>query len=244
MIEADKTPGIFVWSYAGKRIAFRIERRKRTKLAITVHPGMRLEVVAPLGADKKEVLHRVHRRSSWILKQWRYFEQFQPIQPDRRYVSGETVQYLGRHYRLKLHKSAINEVKLSGRFLHVWTKKPLARSHIQALVEGWYREHAARLFAHRLTLILNDYPSLGGATSPRTSMRRMRNRWGSCARTGKVLLNPELVKAPVHCIDYVILHELCHLKVQRHSPTFYRLLSRHMPDWEQRKRRLNNIVLH
>jgi predicted metal-dependent hydrolase len=71
----------------------------------------------------------------------------------------------------------------------------------------------------------------------------MRGRWGSCTRPGVILLNTELARAPRYCIDYVITHELCHLKFPNHGSEFYRLLSRLMPDWRQRKKRLENVTI-
>ena len=70
----------------------------------------------------------------------------------------------------------------------------------------------------------------------------MKTQWGSCSPTGKLTLNPWLVKAPRDCIDYVILHELCHLKEHNHSPRFFKLLDRHMPAWRQRKARLDELA--
>ena len=78
---------------------------------------------------------------------------------------------------------------------------------------------------------------------PPLVVRQMVRRWGSCTTTGKVILNTDLVRAPVHCIDYVIVHELCHVRVHGHDKAFYRLLSACMPDWESRKARLESFVV-
>jgi len=72
-------------------------------------------------------------------------------------------------------------------------------------------------------------------------IRHMKSRWGSCSVSRAILLNTELVKAPVHCIDYVIAHELCHFKYRKHGDQFYRFLGKLMPDWQDRKRRLERV---
>ncbi len=241
MIENGQPDGGHVLCHGGKRIPFRVEYRKRKRLAITVHPDMRLEIVAPEGSVTERVLQRVEKRAGWILRQWRYFEQFQPTLPGRRYVSGETHVYLGRQYRLKVHKGSPEQVKLIGPFLHVWSADRDDHERIKALVDRWYREHAERVLEHRLQVCLEQRPSLRPTRRPRVTLRRMTHRWGSCTKAGNILLNTNLVKVPVHCIDYVIVHELCHLHIRNHSPGFYRLLSRCMPDWQKRKQRLEGF---
>lgn len=243
MIENGQPNGGYVLSFGGRRIPFRIEYRRRSKLAITVHPELRLQVVAPEGATSEQVLPRVEKRAAWILRQWRYFEQFLPKQPSPRYVSGETHLYLGRQYRLKVHEGAGEAVKLVGRFLHVWTSDRSNKGRIEKLLETWYRDHAERIFSHRLRICLEKCPTLNLPRDPKLSIRRMTHRWGSCTKSGTVVLNLNLVKVPIHCVDYVLVHELCHLQIHNHSPAFYRLLGRCLPDWKALKSRLDAIVL-
>jgi predicted metal-dependent hydrolase len=243
MITNSQPDGGYVLCYGGKRFAFSIKHRKRQKLAITVHPDLQLEVVAPEGSLAEKVLQRVERRAGWILRQWRYFEQFQPKYPGPRYVSGETHLYLGRQYRLKLHEGSPETVKLIGKFLHVWSRDREDREQVKSLVDRWYHEHAERLLAHRLKVCLEQCPSLKLPHGPKVAIRAMTRRWGSCSKAGTILLNVNLVKVPIHCIDYVIVHELCHRHLHNHSPGFYRLLGRCMPDWERRKHRLERFEL-
>jgi predicted metal-dependent hydrolase len=244
MIEDSRADGVYILCCGGRRIPFRIEFRKRKRLAISVTPDMRLEVVAPEGNASEKILDRVDRRARWILRNWRYFEQFQPQYRGARYVSGETHIYLGRQYRLKLHFGLVEVVKLIGKFLHVWVIDPDDKARVRKLLEYWYREHAQRNFEQRLQICMELCRSLRLVRQPRLTIRKMTRRWGSCTNVGNVLLNINLAKAPVHCIDYVIVHELCHMQAHNHGPQFYRLLSRCMPDWAKRKDRLNSIVDH
>jgi predicted metal-dependent hydrolase len=78
---------------------------------------------------------------------------------------------------------------------------------------------------------------------PELEIRQMKKRWGSCGKSGAIILNTELVKAPLFCIDYVIMHEICHLKNRSHDYKFYKLLETHMPDWKVRKERLERVII-
>ncbi len=229
-------------SFGKQRIPFSLEFRDRERLAISVHPDRTVSVVAPTGRSVDEVLGRVQKRAGWIVKQRMRFDQFHPLTPPRRFVSGETHLYLGRQYRLKLTKSEDSVVKLVGRFLLVQSPDRDDAGIVSQLLDGWYLDHARKVFARRLDACLEAARSLA-LPMPEVVVRKMSKRWGSCTKGGRILLNRELVKSPLHCVDYVIMHELCHLKIHDHSPRFYRLLSRCMPDWEKRKRRLESFVL-
>ena len=228
--------------FGGQQIKFTLVWRDRAHLSIEVHPDRSVVVVAPQARPLHEIVARVRKRAPWIAKQLNYFERFEPLPPPRKYVAGETHLYLGRQYRLKVTKSASDKVKLLGRHIHVFSTQPGDSEHTKGLVYEWYRAHAQSMFERRLALCIGSARGLDVAT-PKLIVRRIKTRWGSCSKHGTILLNTELAKAPVDCIDYVITHELCHLKIHEHTPAFYRLLSRCMPDWERRKTKLEKVTL-
>jgi predicted metal-dependent hydrolase len=237
----DEHVGQFVLH--GETIPYLVRFRRRKDMAIHVHPNRRVTIDVPEGTTIDQVATRVARRSDWIAQQRRFFEKFQPLPPNPMYSSGETHRYLGRQYRLKVVTTdrPSETVKLVGRFFWVHLRPGGDSSHVQSLLEGWYRERAREVFGRRLLICLNSCKSLDVAT-PVVQVRKMVRRWGSCTRNGTILLNLALVKAPVTCIDYVVMHELCHLKEPNHGPSFYRLMKRHMPDWRSRKERLDGIL--
>ena len=236
MSAGSGTGGHFVL-FGGERIAFRLRHTNRRTLAITVQPDLGVLVTAPKKAAMATVLEKVRKRAGWIRRQQRFFREFLPQTPPRRYVSGETHRYLGRQYRLKVVEGGESDVKLAGRFIWVHTPNKNDTARVRKLVEAWYLAHAKERFARSLA---ESTARLGTrlASPPRMQLRRMLKRWGSWTRRGMIYLNPELIKAPGSCVDYVVTHELCHLVHGHHGPAFYALLSRTMPDWEQRKRRL------
>ena len=243
MIQNGQPGGGYLLKYGGIEIPFRISHAERSNLTINVFPDLRVEVLAPLNKSLDMILAKVDRRAQWIVKQCRYFEQYQPTQPERRFVSGETHVYLGRQYRLKVQKGYPEGVKLIGQFLYVRLENRNDSEKISDLLEKWYRAHAQHIFANRLKVCLKAASVLKLAEIPNIVVRKMKKRWGSCTKKGLIFLNMELVKAPVHCIDYVIIHELCHLKVPNHGKNFYRFLNQTMRDWERRKKQLESVML-
>ena len=201
-------------------------RSDRRTLAVSVYPDLRVEAVAPVDADEERVREKLKKRLPWILRQ-----------RSRKYVSGETHCYLGRQYRLKVHQGMDRSVKLKGRFLEVETPDRKDSESIRRQAEAWYQERAKAYFERKLGELFErlrgrDIPP------PRLTVRRMKTRWGSCTSDGHILLNPDLIRAPSHCVEYVIVHELCHLVHPNHGAGFKKLLVNLLPDWERRKKRL------
>ena len=228
--------------YGDATISLELVPTTRRTLEIAVLPDGSVVVKAPRDAREDDVLARVARRARWILSQQRYFAQFQPRTPPRRYVGGETHLYLGRQYRLEIEEGPPEGVRLVRGWLRV-TVRPDLRSpeRIRGLLERWYTDKARLRLAERFEECWSRFPAQGRAR-PDLRLRRMRTRWGSLAESGTLSLHPDLVRAPRECIDYVILHELCHLRERDHGQGFHRLLDRMLPDWERRKHRLELLL--
>jgi predicted metal-dependent hydrolase len=228
--------------YGQHRIPISVTFRPGTRLSISVHPDRQVTAVAPIGRSLEQVMQRLRARGGWILRQRREFEKYIPHPSPRRYVSGETHLYLGRQYRLRIRPAADESVAMKGGLIVVETTKPDDHQNVRERIGRWYRSHAREVLERRFSVCMGKMRSAG--LQPLTPvLRQMTRRWGSCTKSGHVLLNPDLVKVPVQCIDYVIIHELCHLKVLRHDKRFYSLLGRYLPDWEKRKKRLDEFVL-
>jgi len=223
----------------GRRCArYTLERNNGKHLSISVTPAGQVRVRVPAHAPDDEVHRRVQRRARWIFRQIDEFTELQPVLKERRYVSGETHRYLGRQYRLKVKAGTGRSVKLIGGFFEVYVPDRHDRESIRRRLERWYRDQAVRVFDEAMRACLQA-PSLRGISPPALSIRFMSKRWGSCSKSGRILLNPLLVRTPRPCIEYVIAHELCHLIEHNHGPAFYRLLSRVQPDWRVRRERLS-----
>lgn len=228
--------------FGKKDIPIHIHFEDRKHLSITVHPDMRITARAPAGKSLDEVQIHLRKRASWIYRQIAHFEQYQPRTPERKYVSGETHYYLGRQYRLKIKTGRANEVKLIGRYFHVELPDKKNNGEVRRLMIAWHRIHAKILFAHRIELYRESFRVIK-ADEIQIIVRGMKKRWGSCSGKKTITLNTELVKAPLDCIDYVIVHEMCHLMYPKHDNGFFRMLRRILPDWERRKERLEKALL-
>jgi predicted metal-dependent hydrolase len=224
--------------YGDGQIDFRLERRDRKTLAISVGPDAEVEVVAPVDAPLEKVLEKVRKRGPWIKRQQRFFTQFQPRTPERQYVAGETHLYLGRQYKLKVVPHIQQQVKLYRGRLIVQSTKPKNQELTRMLVEEWYRKRAHAKFRERLIVCQQRFPRPDDFEPAGLVIMQLRQRWGSMTPGGKLILNRVLIRASVDAIDYVITHELCHMRHNHHGGAFFDLLDRVMPDWEKRKLKL------
>lgn len=220
--------------YGTKIIEYEVCFSSRKTLGITVMPNEKVIVKAPAETGKELLEEKIHKRASWIIQQQDFFRSFGERKPQKRFVSGESHYYLGRQYMLRVIEGKPNNAKYKGRYFEVvCTPSTKARE----LMKAWYREQAKIKFTEIADPIIQRFKLLGYSPSS-LQIQEMKHRWGSCTSTGKIILNTELIKAPVPCIQYVVTHELCHLAYRDHTSAFFDLLTKEMPDWQRWKNKL------
>ena len=235
------SPGNFgEFHFRGERIAYEIVRRPavRRRVYLELDEDGGLQVVAPRRMSRASV----HE----FMKQWapgvqRFLAEARARQrdlPRYRYVSGEPHLYLGRPHVLEVRQSRSRRSAaelVDGRIL-LDVASPGADA-VRERLTRWYRERAQAEFSDRLAAIARQAPWARGRT-PRMKLRLMKRTWGNCSAKGVITLNPHLVKAPPDLIDYVVAHEICHLREHNHGKGFYALQDRLYPDWREARRRL------
>jgi hypothetical protein len=224
--------------FGSKQIDYQIEYSDRKTLGITVTPDMDVLVKAPNDSTINKIEEKLKKKALWIIKQQSFFLAYHPKTTKRNYVSGETHLYLGRQYLLKVEENDKESVKLKGKFIVV---KTYDKSSVKQLVNNWYLEHARSKF-HATALPLIEKFKKYKVEPSSIVLREMPTRWGSCTPKGKIILNPELIKAPKGCIEYVIIHELCHLIHHDHTQKFMDLQTKEMKDWEKWKTKLERLL--
>jgi predicted metal-dependent hydrolase len=225
--------------FGSKQIDFKLEYSNRKSLGITINPDADVLVKAPLDTSLDKIKEKLRKKAPWIIKQQSFFLSFHPKTPSRKFISGETHLYIGRQYRLKIVDSKIDAVKLKGKFIEVST---IEKDKVKELVNDWYLQNARSKFRSIAQPFIEQFKKYNVEPTS-IVLRNMPTRWGSCTPKGKIILNPELIKAPKGCIEYVIIHELCHLVYHSHNQKFIDLQTKEMPDWEKWKNKLEMFMV-
>lgn len=228
--------------FGTRQIVYRLHRANRKRLRIVVSPELSIDVYAPSDAEEDRIVEALRKKSPWITRTLDKMAAYHPLPSPTRYTDGETIVYLGRQYRLKVESGLSQPAKLIGRYLQVHVRDKMNAQAVKGAVESWYRQRGHEIFKRYLMKCL-EVVSRHGVVEPVFAVRTMKRRWGSCSPKGRITLNSKLVQVPVHCIEYVLMHELCHLRYHNHSKLFYALLGRCMPDWKVRRDYLNTFSI-
>ncbi len=229
------------FAYGTYAYEYRLLREERKTLSLTVKPDLQLLVKAPVEADDARIEKFLKKKWFWLQQQINFFNKFQRKIEEKEYVSGESFLFLGRQYQLIIKEARENKIALSRGKITLHTSMFVDdKEYSRLLVTRWYRQETKKIFNERFEEVTKLFkykktPSLG--------IRKMDKRWGSFLNNDKIFLNPRLIGASKDCIDYVICHELCHIKYRDHDAKFFKLLGQKYPGWEKIKDKLENYLV-
>jgi predicted metal-dependent hydrolase len=224
--------GTFVYEY-------QLIIQERKTLSLTVTPDLHIILKCPESTEIERIEKFLRKKWFWLEKQLNYFKKYQRKIYEREYISGESYMYLGRQYKLSIKSGDTDSVTFTKWQLIIHTKKSVSNvSHNKQLIDAWFSERAEKVFQERFVEMLKKFDY---KTTPVLKIREMKKRWGSFLNKEKIFLNPKLIHTPKECIDYVIVHELCHFKYKDHSMKFWKYLGEKYPKWENIKDKLELI---
>ncbi len=214
--------------------------RRRKTITITLRPGGLVEVAAPMRTRNREIEDLVRKRADWIIRK---LGEQRPAPVARQFEPGESLPYMGSAVPIIVRPSPLPlvSVKLeNGAFLVKCPETLTGEERRGALREMFKRWYKARAY-EELGVLVERWQSKVGVKPARISIGDQKTRWGSCSSKGSLRFNLRLAMAPRELIEYVTVHELCHMLVPNHSPKFWEEVGRVMPDYEERRRRLREL---
>lgn len=220
-------------------VEVRLNKRRRTRMGMTIDPGGYLVLDVPLNLSMSEVEAVVVEHHRWLKHRLRQVRNTTGASSHLSYQAGELIHLRGQTLTLMVEPSLFESVVQADTKLLV-SGPQTDPMQVRRLLTQWYAEHAQALFSEVLAGYA-ELPWLHGKLPP-WGHRYMRSQWGSCSARGRLSLNTHLVKTPLPLVEYVVLHELCHLKHHNHGKRFHGLVERYMSDWRSRSTELQKFM--
>lgn len=220
--------------YGNFKLDYVLIYSKRKSMSITVHPNMKVVVRVPDVASNYEIDKFLKAKYTWLNNKLEFYKEFKSNSLEKKYVSGSDVLLLGKQYKILVQNSDVESIYKDGNSLILKTKYDINDSSYNLkLLNKFYEKEAEKIFKRRFKACLKQFDNeeLKGISF---KIRKMNKRWGSYQPSKhNILLNTELIKADRVCIDYIIIHELCHVFHQKHNRAFYDLLSKKSPNYKE-----------
>lgn len=227
------------FTYGNTTIDYQLDYRFDSKdITVIVEWLNGVKVTAPHDITEQQLQELLHKKAPWILSKWKAFDEITDKPAPKEFVSGEKFSYLGRNYRLKLYRHTdINKVDLvfyRGRFTgHVPASfsEDEKNNALSSAFKNWYLTQGEKKVPQRLKI----YTEKMNITPGSIKLKEQKRRWGTCTPNGNIYVNWRIMMAPLPIVDYLLVHELAHLKYPNHSKDFWQLVRSIVPDYEQRK---------
>lgn len=206
---------------------------------VVLPPNGKVRVSAPLNMSDDAIRVMIVKKLNWIRAQKISFSN-QQRQTKRQYVSGESIQVWGKRYLLKVKHAEINKIELNNNIFTLFVKKDSTTEAKEKIINKWYRKQLKNL----LTTYIEKWEKLTDLHANKYVVKYMKTKWGSCNHEKKyITLNLQLAKKIPECLDYIVLHEITHLKERTHGKSFVSFLDKHMKNWREIKKSLNDEIL-
>lgn len=217
-----------------------VEKKNIKNMHLYVKPPLgKVSVSSPLRMSDKSIENFVRLNIAWIKTQQKKYEN-QPRMTERQYVSGETYYIFGKQYFMEFQPSKNKYFKIDGEKIILGMK---AESTILQR-KKYVREEFRKILIEQLERVIPKWEETTGLYCDSFKTKYMTTRWGTCnSKAKRIWINLQMVEKPLDCLDYIVLHELVHLKVLNHGSEFIETMDKFMPDWKDRKNILNNQIL-
>lgn len=213
-------------------IDYDLVRSNRSSIGITVERDGSIVVNAPEGLEIDEIEKHVHKKRLWIWEKLAIKKAHKNNEIEKKFISGESFYYLGRSYRLQIIDEETSLKLKNGWF--ILNKKN--QNQAKELFKNWYAQHLKSKIIERLKYLHKQL----NIEIPDYKVMELGYRWGSCSKDGVLNFNWKIAMAPVSVIDYIIIHEIAHLKEHTHSERFWKEVQRMVPNFLEKKEWLRN----
>ena len=204
--------------------------KRRKSISISVYPNKVIKINAPQHTSNFQIQQVLKLKQQWINQKINYFSNLKTQNiVKKKYIKGEKLYYLGKPYSIKIIESKKNNIIISDENLKIFIKP---KTNIKNLIFKWLKNEAHKIFNERLKINFEIFSQKYKYQKPNLVIRKMKARWGSIINNKKITLNTFLIHCTIECIDYVIMHELCHLKYLNHKREFYDLQSHFIPNYK------------
>ena len=220
-------------------LSFSLIKENRKTLSARILSDGSLIVKSPLFVSLEEVKLFITKHMRWIVKKKEGARQLNTGASEE-YTHNSILLFMGNKYQLVIQQGLLDKVFIEDGKMMFYATRPKNQKHIKKVLDGWYLKQAHEVFDESLLRCLDNF---SGLQMPDLVIRNMKRRWGSYSSSHKITLTLSLIKAPERCIDYVVIHELCHAYHMNHGKEFKKLLSLKILNWKEIKKELNSYVI-
>src|SRR5664279_1941997 len=222
-------------------LEFTVTYSRRRTIGISVHPDSSVIVRVPYTTSQKTIARIVKEKYDWAVKHRDNYRKLNSSTVNRSYTNGEMHLFRGNNSKLEIEKSVKSYVRFFDNTIQIGTDRTDNSLSVKKILYNGYKNEALKYFPELMSKVIGKHEKQG--FNPRgLIIRTMKRRWGSCSNKGIITLSTELIKLSDIFLEYVIIHELCHLKHHNHGPKFYELLSEVFPDWKPVRKELKKYI--